>query len=57
MEWAYALGVYAFTFGCASFTLDAALVRPLRRSYLIGCLLFDVGCAFFLVDVHAATPE
>ena len=55
MNWNYAMGVYAFTLGCACFTFDAVTTRPLRRSYLLGCLLFDVGCAFFLVDAHAST--
>ena len=46
----YALGVYAFSAGCACFTVDAVTTRPLNKSYLSGCLLFDLGCVFFLLD-------
>ena len=48
----YASGVYAFTFGCMSFTLDSLKTRPLNRRYLVGCILFDVGCGFFILDAH-----
>ena len=50
----YALGVYAFSLGCVSFTIDAIRSRPLRGAYLTGCLLFDIGCGFFLADAHGA---
>lgn len=55
MDWIYASGVYAFTLGCLSFTVDSLRSKPIRRFYLVGCVLFDVGCVFFLMDVHRAS--
>ena len=52
MNWNYIVGVYAFTLGCLSFSVDAIRSRPINRSYLFGCIMFDVGCAVFIADAH-----
>ena len=52
MDWVYAIGVYAFSAGCLSFTFDSILSITKRPLYIFGCVLFDLGCVFFLLDAH-----